>query len=282
MRVHDNNRADSVLKLFLDAISTHGTPSRVRGDHGTENVRVAEWMEENQGRGRGSYIWGRFVEFSTSRDIFTNFYSRSVHNTRIERIWYDVTEGFGGKWKSFFTSLEAHEGLNVNNPAHIWLLHHLFLNDINQDALAWAEAWNHHKLQIQGEPQQTPQEMFYYSIFEDGPRGINGPRQNWEEELDPLEQDDISLHGVDWEAMDDEALMTHHYQSNSIHTDNPFGTTPLTLSAVECIPPNCPLSAETIHHLRCYLSQVVDVTSRSMLVRRTVWTEALRFCSQIQ
>ena len=61
IRAHNNNRADTVLQLFLDATLVHGTPSRVRGDHGTENVRVAEWMEENQGGGRGSYIWGRFV-----------------------------------------------------------------------------------------------------------------------------------------------------------------------------------------------------------------------------
>ena len=82
IRAHDNNRADTVLKLFLDAMMVHGTPSRVRGDHGTENVRVAEWMEEKQGRGRGSYTWGRFVEFSSSPyDIFTTFHFRSVHNS---------------------------------------------------------------------------------------------------------------------------------------------------------------------------------------------------------
>lgn len=68
IRAHNNNRADTVLKLFLDATFIHGTPSRVRGDHGTENVRVAEWMEENQGSGRGSYIWGRFVHSSNSLD----------------------------------------------------------------------------------------------------------------------------------------------------------------------------------------------------------------------
>jgi hypothetical protein len=64
IRAHNNNRAATVLALFLDCISVHGTPSRVRGDHGTENVKVAEWMEENRGRGRGSYIWGRFVYFA--------------------------------------------------------------------------------------------------------------------------------------------------------------------------------------------------------------------------
>lgn len=70
IRAHNNNRAETVLTLFLDCISAHGTPSRVRGDHGTENVRVAEWMEENQGAGRGSYIWGRFV-YSTSSSVYS-------------------------------------------------------------------------------------------------------------------------------------------------------------------------------------------------------------------
>ncbi|KAI0371588.1 hypothetical protein BV20DRAFT_1051599 [Pilatotrama ljubarskyi] len=74
-------------------------------------------MEEVRGLGRGSYIWGR-----------------SVHNIRIERLWVDVTSGFGSKWKEFFHQLEAQHGLNVDNDAHVWLLHHLFLEAINRDA----------------------------------------------------------------------------------------------------------------------------------------------------
>jgi len=213
-------------------------------------------------------------------DGLTIFF-RSVHNSRIERIWYDVTEGFGGKWKSFFTDLEANEGLDVNNPAHIWLLHHLFLEDINQDALAWAETWNNHKLQIRGEPQQTPQEMFFFSVLEDGPRGFNGPMaQRREDGLEDGEED-ISTFGIDWDAMDDEVLMEHHYLHNPIQPNNPFDTAPSTLSEVVCTPPDCPLSAEGVHQLDLYLPHVVDVSSRSMLVRRTVWVEALRICSQV-
>ena len=58
------------------------------------------------------------------------FFDRSVHNSRIERIWYNITKGFGGKWKDLFTDLEANEGLDVDNLAHIWLLQHLFLDHI--------------------------------------------------------------------------------------------------------------------------------------------------------
>ncbi|THH19575.1 hypothetical protein EW146_g1603 [Bondarzewia mesenterica] len=118
IHVNNNNCSTTVLDLFLSAIPDHEIPSRVRGDHGMENVKVAEWMEQNRGTGRGSYIWGQ-----------------SVHNTRIEHLWYDVTQGFGQKWKNFFLELEHHYGLDLDRSAHIWLLHHLFLATVNEDAL---------------------------------------------------------------------------------------------------------------------------------------------------
>ena len=58
---NDNNRADTVLEVFERAVRLHGLPSWVRGDHGTENVRVADRMLELRGNGRGSYLWGRYV-----------------------------------------------------------------------------------------------------------------------------------------------------------------------------------------------------------------------------
>ena len=61
IQANGNNRADTVLALFLQAIASHSTPSRVRGDHGVENLGVARYMEENFGAERGSYIWGRQV-----------------------------------------------------------------------------------------------------------------------------------------------------------------------------------------------------------------------------
>ena len=59
LRAHNNNRADTVLHFFKDILAVHGCPSRVRGDHGVENARVADFMEETMGPNRGSYIWGR-------------------------------------------------------------------------------------------------------------------------------------------------------------------------------------------------------------------------------
>ena len=48
-----------MLDLFEDITDAFGYPSRVRGDHGTENLLVASAMEQVRGLGRGSYIWGK-------------------------------------------------------------------------------------------------------------------------------------------------------------------------------------------------------------------------------
>ena len=44
----NDNTAETVLGLFTDAVRTYGRPLRVRGDRGTENTKVAEYMI-NQG-----------------------------------------------------------------------------------------------------------------------------------------------------------------------------------------------------------------------------------------
>jgi hypothetical protein len=58
MKASNNNKAETVGQLFKAIIEVHGLPSRIRGDHGVENIVVAAIMEECRGPDRGSYIWG--------------------------------------------------------------------------------------------------------------------------------------------------------------------------------------------------------------------------------
>jgi hypothetical protein len=65
----DNNMGNTVLGLFLAAVQVYGIPSCLRGDHGVENILVAAWMEATCGLRRGSYIWGRHVQFSKHNGV---------------------------------------------------------------------------------------------------------------------------------------------------------------------------------------------------------------------
>lgn len=59
LHASNNNRSATVLSVFMEAMRNWGVPSRVRGDHGTENIQVAAYMNFHRGSSRGSYLWGR-------------------------------------------------------------------------------------------------------------------------------------------------------------------------------------------------------------------------------
>ena len=61
MRCSNSNRADDVLGAFASACETYGVTSRVRCDHGGENVLVGVLMNLLRGLRRGSFITGRSV-----------------------------------------------------------------------------------------------------------------------------------------------------------------------------------------------------------------------------
>jgi hypothetical protein len=59
LKASSNNRASTVLELFLRAMEEYGVPLHVRGDRGGENIEVSVWMIRHRGPNHAVFMWGR-------------------------------------------------------------------------------------------------------------------------------------------------------------------------------------------------------------------------------
>lgn len=142
-----NNRAETVKGRFLSATAEFGWPSRVRSDHGMENVDVARQMIARRGTGRGSHITGS-----------------SVHNQRIERLWRDYFRCIGILYYNLFYFMEDTEILNPDNDNDMFCLHFIFTPLINQALQLFRCSWNNHKLSTEGN--STPHQLYIKGMLE--------------------------------------------------------------------------------------------------------------------
>ncbi len=144
----DNNRANTVLTHFIRAVTTYGLPSRVRADHGGENILVSRYMLRHPQRGpeRGSYIAGK-----------------SVHNQRIERLWRDVFSSCLSPYYHLFHSLEDNGILSPINDVDLFCLHYVFLPRINNQIERFRLAYCRHRLRTAHN--QTPLQLWASGMF---------------------------------------------------------------------------------------------------------------------
>lgn len=129
LNIADNNRASTVLSMFLQGVSEFGLPSRMRSDMGGENTLVAQYMINHPERGPGCMITGR-----------------SVHNQRIERLWRDVFADCTSYFYALFHAFEESGILDHDNEVDLLALHIVYVDEIQDQLDKFKNGWNHHRM----------------------------------------------------------------------------------------------------------------------------------------
>lgn len=185
----------------------------------------------------------------------------------------DLVNDLSDQWRKFFQDLETHHGMNAEDGDHTWLVHHLFLGELNGELQSWAKGWNHHKMQLKGERNKSPMEMFLIGLVERETPGV----REWIEQQEATVED-LPNYGVAWDELDDE--VAHNLEEGGrAHQPFEIDRRPQELHEVACDAPDSPLSAAERARLDAMLAQEFGINDhRSMPERMLIWNRALELC----
>ena len=132
LQASDNNKATTVVCLFLNAVHECGWPSRVCSDKGGENVDVARAMLTARVTGCRVFLVGS-----------------SVHNQCIEILWRDVFRCICHFYYALFYEVEDLGILDPIRDPDLYALHYVFLPRINTDLSQFLSAWKNHPIRTE-------------------------------------------------------------------------------------------------------------------------------------
>ena len=127
LKCASNNQSETILENILETCERFRVPTRIRTDHGTENIAVARAMLE--------------IKWAETNPVLTG---RSVHNQRIERLWMDLDAQVIHYFRDVFHHLESCCNLDPLNELQLFALQFLFSPRENQMLAEFVTAWNQH------------------------------------------------------------------------------------------------------------------------------------------
>ncbi|XP_068737084.1 uncharacterized protein [Montipora capricornis] len=131
-----NNHPGIVARYFLDCVQNVGGTARViRGDFGTENVRIAAIQR---------YLRHDADDSMSGEKSF--LYGRSVSNQRIEAWWGQLRRSTSDWWMTHFEQLRS-SGLYCDaNVVHVECLLFCYMAIIVEELQRVARLWNLHRI----------------------------------------------------------------------------------------------------------------------------------------